>query len=126
MLTHELLRLMVEIMPPNKTDVVSYLDGHGVAPARYAHVIIDQRATLEPYYQDLLVGPLPLNNSTVKYESLTYTYTRKTEGRVRNIDADQDVLFYEWIFNQTASLLDVTLHLWNGSMLGLENETLTV
>jgi primary-amine oxidase len=121
-----ILRLLVEIMPPNKTDVVSYLDDNGPAPARYAHVIIDHQATLEPYYQDLLVGPLPLNNATVTYESLTYPYTRKTEGRVRNIVADQNVVFYEWIFNQTASLLDITLDLWNGSMLGLANDTLTV
>ena len=121
-----ILRLLIEIMPPNKTDVVSYLDDNGPAPARYAHVIIDHQATLEPYYQDLLVGPLPLNNATVTYESLTYPYTRKTEGRVRNIVADQNVVFYEWIFNQTASLLDITLDLWNGSMLGLANDTLTV
>jgi hypothetical protein len=87
-------------------------------------VIIDHRASLEPYLQDLLVGPLPLKNSTTTYESLTYPYTRKTEGRVRNLEADQDVLFYEWVYNHTASILDITLDLWNGSILGLDNDTL--
>lgn len=100
---------MVELMPPNKTDAVNYLDSNGTAPARYAHVIIDHRATLEPYYQDVLVGPLPLQNGTTKFEALTYPYTRKTKGQVRNLEADLDSLYSEWMYKVTSSILDITL-----------------
>jgi primary-amine oxidase len=113
-------------MEPNKTDVLNYLDNNGPAPARYAHVTIDHRATAEPYYQDLIVGPLPLNNATIKYEPLTYPYTRKTEGRIRNLDASLDESWNSFLYNITASVLDITLDLWNGSALGLDNDTLDV
>ena len=32
---------LVELMRPNKTDVLSYLDNDGPAPTRYAHVVLD-------------------------------------------------------------------------------------
>lgn len=118
--------LMIELMEPNKTDVLNYLDNGGSTPTRYAHVIIDHRADVDPYYQDLIVGPLPLQNGTVKAESLTYPYTRKTEGKVRNLDASLDAQWSAWMYNVTASILDITLDLWNGSALGLDNDTLDV
>lgn len=84
---------MIELMPPNKTDVLSYIDDDGAPPARYAHVILDNRATPDPNYQDILIGPLPLQNGTIRYEPLTYPYTRKTEGKIRNLDADLDEVY---------------------------------
>lgn len=120
-------RLMVEIMQPNKTDVLNYLDNNGTPPARYAHIVIDHRATTEPYYQDLLVGPLPLQNGTTFSQELTYPYTRKTSGKVRNLDASLDSdTWNNFMYNITASILDITLDLWNGSALGLDNDTLDV
>lgn len=113
-------------MEPNKTDVLSYLDDNGPAPARYAHVTIDHRATEEPYYQDLIVGPLPLDNATIGYTPLEYAYTRKTAGQVRNLDASLDDSWSVFLYNVTASILDITLDLWNGSALGLDNDTLDV
>lgn len=119
--------LLIELQTPNKTDVLNFLDKNGSAPARYAHVVIDQRATLEPYYQDLLVGPLPIDNVTTTIEPLTFPYTRKTEGKVRNLDADLDGdLWNDFLYTITASVLDITLDLWNGSILGLDNDTLDV
>jgi primary-amine oxidase len=116
---------MIELMEPNKTDVLNYLDHGGPTPARYAHVIIDHRADIETYYQDLLVS-LPIQNGTTKAEFLTYPYTRKTQGRVRNLNASLDADWSSWMYNVTASILDVTLDLWNGSALGLDNDTLDV
>ncbi|KAG4421066.1 hypothetical protein IFR04_005829 [Cadophora malorum] len=117
--------LMIELMEPNKTDVLNYLENSGPLPSRYAHVIINHRASEEPVYQDLLVGPLPLQHDTVTSEPLTYPYTRKTEGKVRNLDAD-DETWQAWKANVSSTILDITLDLWNGSYLGLDNDTLVV
>ena len=116
---------MIELMEPNKTDVLNYLENSGPLPSRYAHVIINHRASEEPVYQDLLVGPLPLQHDTVTSEPLTYPYTRKTEGKVRNLDAD-DETWQAWKANVSSTILDITLDLWNGSYLGLDNDTLVV
>lgn len=117
--------LLVELMRPNKTDVLNYIDHKGAAPPVYAHVVIDHRASVEPYYGDLLVGPLPVKNGTTKWEPLEYPYTRKTQGHVRNLDAD-DTLQQSWLYNLSASISDITLDLWNGTALGLDNDTLDI
>ncbi|OWP01446.1 hypothetical protein B2J93_5729 [Marssonina coronariae] len=117
--------LLIELMPPKKTDVLAHIDSRGGAPARYAHVIINHRASEEPTYQDLLAGPLPLQNATVTSQPLIYPYTRKTDGKVRNLDADE-AKWEEWKTNVTTSILEITLDSWNGSLLGLDNDTLTV
>lgn len=111
-------RLLVELQTPNKTDALNYFDGSASAPARYAHVVLDHRATIDPYYADILVGPLPVVNGTTTWEPLEYPYTRKTGGHVRNLDADDESLYSEWIYPISASIADITLDLWNGTALG--------
>lgn len=117
--------LSLEHLMPNKTDALAYLDGNGPEPTRYAHALIVHRASEAPYYQDLIVGPLPFVNGTTKWEPLTFPYTRKTQGKIRNLQFYDDTV-YEWLFNVSASILDITLDLWNGSALGLPNDTMDV
>lgn len=118
---------LVELMRPNKTDVLSYLDHQGPAPSRYAHVVLDNRATTDPHYADLLVGPLAITNqSTPSWTPLEYPYTRKTHGRVRNLDADYSTIYSEWLYKISASIADITLDLFNGTALGLDNDTLDI
>lgn len=83
--------MLVELMNPNKSDVLSYIDGSGLPPTRYAHVVLDYRASVNPYYADIIVGPLPVQNGSTTWQSLEYPYTRKTSGRVRNLDADGEM-----------------------------------
>ena len=112
--------LLVELMQPNKTDVLPYLAGQGPAPDRYAHVLLDNRATVNPTYQDILVGPLPINNKTTKWQPLTYPFTKKSGGKIRNLDADGDVTLYEnWLFPISNEIADIQRELWNGTCLGL-------
>ncbi|KAI1868056.1 uncharacterized protein JN550_006544 [Neoarthrinium moseri] len=118
--------LLVELQIPNKTDVVSHIDGGAAAPARYAQVRLDNRATEDPYYQDLMVGPLPLADSTASYQPLDYPLTRKTSGKVRNLDADSETLSSEWIYKIGAEVADITLDLWGGTAMGLDNDTLDI
>ncbi|OAG05511.1 membrane copper amine oxidase [Paraphaeosphaeria sporulosa] len=118
--------LLVELQRPNKTDVVAYLDGSGPAPDRYAHVLLNIRATEEPYYADILVGPLPVIANVTTWQPLDYYHTRKTEGRVRNLSANDDTLYEKLLYPTSASIKDITLELWGGSALGYDNDTITM
>ncbi|KAK3076679.1 hypothetical protein LTS18_012353, partial [Coniosporium uncinatum] len=60
------------------------------------------------------------------YQPLEYPYTRKTGGMIRNLEADSDSLYSDWLYVVSASILDITLDLWGGSALGLDNDTLDI
>lgn len=114
-------------MRPNKSDVLQYLDRDHPPPTRYAHVVLDVRATLDPYYAEILVGPLPVTDqSATTWVPLEYPYTRKTQGRIRNLDADHDTIHSEWLYKISASIADITLDLFNGTALGLDNDTIRI
>ncbi|EGO55253.1 hypothetical protein NEUTE1DRAFT_85409 [Neurospora tetrasperma FGSC 2508] len=118
---------LVEAMWPNKTDALAFIDGDAPAPTKYAHVLLNNRATENPFYADILVGPLPLDNTTVSWAPLTFPYNKPSgDGKVRNLDADEDIVYEEWIWKISASIADITLDLWNGTALGLENDTLDI
>jgi len=117
--------VLVESMFPNKTDAVSYLDGNGPAPTKYAHVLLNNRATVDAHYADILVGPLPIDNTTF-WSPLDFYMTKESSGTVRNLDADNDALYNEWIYPISASIADITLDLWNGTTMGLDNDTLSI
>lgn len=98
----ELRRLLIDLLQPNKTDALNYLDINGAAPTRYAHVVLDHRVSVDPYYQDIQVGPLPIVDGTAVWSPLEYLHTRKTKGRVRDMDADSETLYSEWIYKISA------------------------
>lgn len=116
--------LLVELNIPNKTDVISYIDGNSSAPERWAHAVLDLRSTDQPTYTDILVGPLPIDNVTTTWTPLEYPHTRKG-GSIRNLDADYDALAV-FLWNISATVSDITLDLWNGTSLGLDNDTLSI
>ncbi|KAK0820778.1 hypothetical protein LTR75_001364 [Friedmanniomyces endolithicus] len=118
--------LLVELMMPNKSDVLPYVDGNATAPTRYAHVVLDLRATDSPTYSDILVGPLPVTNGTTTWQPLEYPYTRKTGGSIRNLDADSDIIMTDFIYPITANISDITMDLWGGAAMGADNDTLDV
>lgn len=113
-------------MRPNKTDILPYLDGNGKKPDRYAHVVLNNRATEDANYADILVGPLPIHKHKTTWAPLEFPYTRKTEGKVRNLEPDTGSMYSEWLYKVGASISDITLDLWNGTALGLDNDTLDI
>ncbi|CZR64645.1 related to copper amine oxidase [Phialocephala subalpina] len=56
---------LIELLQPNKSDVLSYLDGSSGPPARWARVVVEQGATKEAHVTNYMVGPLPLDESSV-------------------------------------------------------------
>lgn len=47
--------LLVELLQPNKSDVLSYLAGSSGAPARWARAVIEQRTTDEAHTANYMV-----------------------------------------------------------------------
>ncbi|KZT51209.1 amine oxidase [Calocera cornea HHB12733] len=115
--------ILVELMLPNKTDALNYFDGGGSEPARYAHVEIDHRASDSPAYLDYIIGPLPVGDKTTA-EPLSYPYT-KGPGSAHNYAADDDAR-NDFINSFGAELADITLALWNGTAMGLDNDTMSI
>lgn len=67
--------MTLDLLQPNKSDALNYLDSGAAAPPRYAHATLLYGATTAPYIQEYMVGPLPISgNSTVS--ELNYIYTK--------------------------------------------------
>lgn len=121
--------LLVELNIPNKTDVLNFLDGNGPEPARYAHVVINHRSDEEAYFQDILVGPLPINNATASWEPLDYKRTRKDAGKTRNLEADtgdEGSVMTQLVYPELKKAADITMKLWNTTVTGGENDTVSL
>lgn len=103
--------MLVELLQPNKSDALPYLNSEGPAPERYAKGTIQFQATEEPYIQEWMVGPLPISDSTT-LQPLNYLYNKGT-GTQRVYDADDDALD-DFMNKIGASIADITLALWNG------------
>ena len=104
--------LNVELLRPNKSDALSYLDSRSPAPDRYARVVILFGATLEPYIQEYQVGPLPVNNGSTTLSTLDFIYN-KGKGYQRVYDADKMALA-AFNYQIGASVADITQSLLNG------------
>ncbi|CAK5278719.1 unnamed protein product [Mycena citricolor] len=104
---------VLDLVAPNKTDALDYLDHSGPLPARYAVAKIMFGATEEPYLQDFIVGPLPISNTST-YESLDWSTTKGT-SKIRNYDADSS-LKSEWLYNVSTPLADILLDLFNATL----------
>ncbi|KAK3715566.1 hypothetical protein LTR37_007054 [Vermiconidia calcicola] len=99
-----------ELMPPNKTDVLAYIDGDSGEPARYAKVTVNMRSSGESTFDDILVGPLPVDEAPTTWQPLGYPYTRNT-GSIRDVHA-KDVQVYDWISKHTNAVKKITANLW--------------
>jgi hypothetical protein len=53
-----------EVLHPNKSDALSYLDGKGPAPPRMAQIAVAFNTVDRPFVQHFSVGPLPLSSRT--------------------------------------------------------------
>jgi primary-amine oxidase len=71
--------MRVNLLQPNKTDVVPFLDSGAKAPARYARATVVS-GTEELYWQEYMVGPLPATNMT-DIQPLTYPFTNSQPGK---------------------------------------------
>ncbi|KLU86645.1 hypothetical protein MAPG_05657 [Magnaporthiopsis poae ATCC 64411] len=119
--------ISVEVMRPNKSDALSYIDGGGPMPAKFARVTLDQRATENAVIAEVLVGPLPISPATASWSPLAYPFTKNSGGRIRNLEADTGESLYDrWLYRHTRDIMDITKDLFNGTVLGRRNDTLEI
>lgn len=113
---------IVDLMAPNKTDAMAYISGNATAPERYAYASISFNAFEEPYYEDVVVGPLPLSDKTAWWpktfgttkgssllsSSLISSLTVWLVGtsKIRNYDADSDTA-YTWYTELATEVEDI-------------------
>ena len=64
---------IIEVLVPNKTDALRYLDSKAAVPPRYARVIVNHGATEQAGLMEYSVGPLPTSQET-KIEPLIWPY----------------------------------------------------
>ena len=104
--------MLVELLRPNKSDAIAYLDSGAAAPARYARAIVQFGATPEPYIQEYVVGPLPVANGTTTFAKLDHIYN-KGKGYQRIYDSDIPALL-AFVASVGAKVADITQLLFNG------------
>ena len=115
----------MQLLMPNKTDALAYMDGNGREPARYAQVSLNIRATDSPTFTEIMVGPLPISQKAT-WEYLSYPYSKKRKGSIRNTNADDMTLYLDWLAVIGANISDITLALWNKTATGAANDTLLI
>jgi primary-amine oxidase len=115
-------RLLVELLLPNKTDALAYLEGKAPPPPRFAHAILDIRTTKTAYIQDFVVGPLPISPRTT-VNPLNYPYNHG--GRVKNTMVKGDTSG-DWLTQVAVNMSDITMKLWGLKMAGDANDTLAI
>lgn len=102
--------MSVELMMPNKTDVLPLLANKSVTPARYALAAVMFGAPEEAYLQEFKVGPLPITNGSAVLP-FTFANTRKDPKiPVINPDAEEYSIFN---LKNMKDAEDVTKKLWN-------------
>ncbi|KAF2233127.1 amine oxidase catalytic domain-containing protein [Viridothelium virens] len=113
----------IDLLQPNKSDAINYLDNGAPAPPRYAHATVQFGATLEPYVQEYQVGPLPITNQSAVTE-LNYIYNSgKGKQRIYNADAASIATFQYQVGTQVAN---ITSRLINGTAIGSATDTLLI
>ena len=76
-----------ELLRPNKTDVLRFLDDETKAPPRFARVTINHGVSNPPEIREFMVGPLPVTNET---QLLPLTYVHNS-GRSYSVNIYGDL-----------------------------------
>ncbi|KAL2211162.1 amine oxidase catalytic domain-containing protein [Sarocladium strictum] len=102
--------LSVELMMPNKTDVLPLLSSSCGTPTRYALAAVMFGSPKNAYLQEFKVGPLPITNESAV---LPYTYVNTREdGKIPVVNPDAED-YAEFNLKWMKEAEDVTKTLWN-------------
>jgi primary-amine oxidase len=111
------LRFWIDTLPPNKTDVLPFIDDQATAPAKYARAIIFEGGKHDPDSQEYMIGPLPVTSSTT-IQKLDYLYNGGRGGSVpyngRYFDGPRSMATEPLIVSIMANISDITAALFQG------------
>ena len=95
----------IEVLRPNKSSAISYLDDVGQEPDRYAKVSVVQSYSSKAFTSEYLVGPLPVSNST-RVQPLIFPHN---SGRNYVETALPDmILFFSVVMGIGHDVVDIT------------------
>lgn len=100
-----------ELLPPNKSDAIAYLDFDNSPPARYARVDTYFGTTESPHYKQLKVGPLPVSENTT-IETLSYIYHN---GGITPDPRADSRSWYQFARKEAYGISDIILDLFNAT-----------
>ncbi|KAH8594285.1 copper amine oxidase [Bisporella sp. PMI_857] len=104
---------LIEVLRPNKSDVLAYLNGNSAPPIRWARVVINDGVKEYPQVTNYMVGPLPIDNST-RIEPLIYCFN-SDRNFVYNPMPTYPVLV-EWVATFALNITDVLEELLDGTV----------
>ncbi|KAK3317705.1 copper amine oxidase [Cercophora scortea] len=95
--------LVAELLRPNKTDAVAFLDRSGPAPLRFARVTVKRNSVEPPDVAEYLVGPLGHSSQTI--EPLRFVYN---SGRSATVNPAADVVaLSRWMDEVALEVADI-------------------
>ncbi|KAH7180088.1 copper amine oxidase [Fusarium flagelliforme] len=103
--------MSVELMMPNKTDVLPFLSNSSGSPERYALATVMFGAPENAYLQEFKVGPLPITTASIVMP-YTYTNTRAGNGKIPVVNPDAED-YGNFNLRTMKEAEDVTKRLWN-------------
>ena len=94
----------IEVLRPNKTDVLTYFDNSADTPPRWAHLIATEHGLSRTKLAQYMVGPLPVNEST-RLLPLEYCFN---SGR-HSIESplDRDASLFAFVIGMLEDIPDV-------------------
>src|SRR5271156_5892971 len=103
---------LVQVLQPNKSDVVQYIDESGSPPLRWAHIILNERATPQTRVAEYMVGHLGSGES-ISAVPLTYCYN-SGRNHINTAVGDTDALLFG--LAAAANISDITMDLLGAKM----------
>ena len=110
-LTNNSISMSVELMMPNKSDVLPFLSNSSGSPERYALATVMFGASENAYLQEFKVGPLPITPASIVMP-YTYTNTRSGDGKIPVVNPDAED-YGNFNLRTMKEAEDVTKRLWN-------------
>jgi primary-amine oxidase len=108
---------VTELLRPNKTDAIAFLDNASSAPLRYARVTIKRNSVDQASVDEYMVGPLPISNHT-SIQELNFPYN---SGRSSTKSYMPDVQALEtWFEKISVSVEDIIIDLFQNHELNPE------
>jgi primary-amine oxidase len=98
----------IELLQPNKSDIVSYLDHSAGAPSRWAHVVVGEKVQPRARAAHYMVGPL---NQEESMTALPLTYWFNSGRNYMNVSSAGDLDVMLFMLSVASNISDITMDL---------------
>lgn len=111
--------LVTELLRPNKTDAIAFLDQGRHSPTRFARITVKRNSVKPPDVAEFMVGPLSSDDMRIQPLAFPYNSGRSTTTN----PASNIVALTEWIDQVAIDIADIVQDLFGRPYTGLGNTT---